>query len=108
MPGGRAASLDATPRGRRRGRADLTPLYAQVAPGFSAMKARGGGSGGRTDGQPAQGWEVNRKRVQRLWREEGLRVPQRKRKRRRLGESTVPAERLRAERPNQVGAGLPA
>jgi putative transposase len=50
------------------------------------------------------GWEVNRKRVQRLWREEGLRVPQRKRKRRRLGDSTVPAERLRAERPNQVWA----
>ena len=50
------------------------------------------------------GWEVNRKRVQRIWREEGLRVPQRKRKRRRLGESTVPAERLRAERPNQVWA----
>jgi len=51
-----------------------------------------------------QGWEVNRKRVQRLWREEGLRVPVRKRKRRRLGESTVPAERLRAERPNHVWA----
>jgi putative transposase len=51
-----------------------------------------------------QGWEVNRKRVQRLWREEGLRVPQRARKRRHLGESTVPAERLRAERPNQVWA----
>jgi putative transposase len=50
------------------------------------------------------GWEVNRKRVQRLWREEGLRVPQRKRKRRRVGESTVPASRLRAERPNQVWA----
>jgi len=50
------------------------------------------------------GWEVNRKRVQRLWREEGLRVPQRKRKRRRLGESTVPAERLRAQRPNHVWA----
>jgi putative transposase len=50
------------------------------------------------------GWEVNRKRVQRIWREEGLRVPQRKRKRRRLGESTVPAERLRAERPNHVWA----
>jgi len=40
----------------------------------------------------------------RLWREEGLRVPQRRRKRRRLGESTVPAQRLRAERPNQVWA----
>jgi putative transposase len=51
-----------------------------------------------------QGWEVNRKRVQRLWREEGLRVPRRKRKRRRVGQSTVPAKRLRAERPNQVWA----
>ena len=51
-----------------------------------------------------QGWEVNRKRVQRLWREEGLRVPQRRRKRRRLGASTVPAQRLRAERPNHVWA----
>ncbi len=50
------------------------------------------------------GWEVNRKRVQRCWREEGLRVPQRARKRRRLGESTVPAQRLRAQRPNQVWA----
>ena len=47
---------------------------------------------------------VNRKRVQRLWREEGLRVPVRRRKRRRLGDSTVPAERLRAERPDQVWA----
>jgi putative transposase len=42
--------------------------------------------------------------VQRLWREEGLRVPQRRRKRRRLGDSTVPAKRLRAERPNHVWA----
>jgi putative transposase len=49
-----------------------------------------------------EGWEVNRKRVQRLWREEGLRVPRRRRKRRRLGESTVPAERLAAERANHV------
>lgn len=52
----------------------------------------------------SEGWCVNRKRVQRLWREEGLRVPQRRRKRQRLGESTVPAERLRAERPGHVWA----
>ena len=51
-----------------------------------------------------EGWLVNRKKIQRLWREEGLRVPQRKRKRQRLGESTVPAKRLRAERPNHVWA----
>ena len=50
------------------------------------------------------GHRVNRKRVQRLWREEGLRVPARRRKRQRLGESTVPADRLRAERPDHVWA----
>ena len=51
-----------------------------------------------------EGWALNRKRVQRLWREEGLRVPKRRRKRQRLGTSTVPADRLRAERPNEVWA----
>lgn len=51
-----------------------------------------------------EGWQVNRKRTQRLWREEGLRVPQRRRKRQRLGTSTVPADRLRAEHPDHVWA----
>jgi putative transposase len=51
-----------------------------------------------------EGWSLNRKRVERIWREEGLRVPQRRRKRQRIGESTVPADRLRAERPDQVWA----
>ena len=49
-------------------------------------------------------WTVNRKRVQRLWREEGLRVPAKRRKRQRPGDSAVPAARLRAERPNHVWA----
>lgn len=31
------------------------------------------------------GWQVNDKRIRRLWREEGLRVPQRRRKRRSTG-----------------------
>jgi len=48
------------------------------------------------------GWPVNRKRVQRLWREEGLRVPQKTRKRRRTGDPN--AKHLRAERPNQLWA----
>lgn len=52
----------------------------------------------------AEGWQLNGKRVRRCWREEGLRVPARKRKRQRLGTSTVPAERLAAERPNHVWA----
>jgi putative transposase len=51
-----------------------------------------------------EGWAVNQKRVQHLWQEEGLRVPARRHKRRRLGTSTVPAARLRAERPDQVWA----
>jgi transposase InsO family protein len=51
-----------------------------------------------------EGWVVNRKKVQRLWREEGLRVPPRRRKRQRLGDSTMPADQLRAERPDQVWA----
>jgi len=37
--------------------------------------------------------KVNRKRVQRLWREEGLRVPRTARKRARTGDSTAPAGR---------------
>ena len=52
----------------------------------------------------AEGRVVNRKRVQRLWRAEGLRVPQQAPKRRRLGTSTVPADRLTATHPNHVWA----
>jgi putative transposase len=47
---------------------------------------------------------VNRKAIQRLWREEGLRVPSQRRKRQRLGASTTPADRLAAEHPNHVWA----
>lgn len=31
------------------------------------------------------GWQVNNKRIRRLWREEGLRVPQRRKKKRLTG-----------------------
>src|SRR5699024_2764621 len=37
-----------------------------------------------------QGWYVNHKKIQRLWRDEGLRVPQRRR-RKRIGSSTIHA-----------------
>lgn len=47
---------------------------------------------------------MNRKKIQRLWREEGLRVPQRARKRPRVGTSTTPADRLHACRPDHVWA----
>ena len=48
------------------------------------------------------GWPVNLKRVHRLWRAAGLKVPQAQRKRRRLGSSENSCTRHRAERPNHV------
>lgn len=49
-----------------------------------------------------EGWSVNLKRVHRLWRREGLKVPQIQRKRRRLGQSENGCTRRKAERPNHV------
>ncbi len=49
-----------------------------------------------------QGWSVNLKRVHRLWRRGGLKVPQIRRKRRRLGQSENGCARRRSERPDHV------
>ena len=49
-----------------------------------------------------EGWEVNHKRVRRLWRQEGLKVPRKTCKKRRLGSSDNSSQRRQAERPNQV------
>lgn len=49
-----------------------------------------------------EGWTINKKRTQRLWRKEGLRRPQVCRKRRRIHPGT--AARLRAQYPNHVWA----
>ena len=48
------------------------------------------------------GLEINPKRVQRLWRQEGLRVPRRQRKRARLGTSAQGTQLLKAECVNHV------
>jgi putative transposase len=50
----------------------------------------------------AEGWRVNRKRVYRLWRRLGLRVPKKHRKKRRLGSSANACHRRRAEYPRHV------
>jgi putative transposase len=51
-----------------------------------------------------EGWEVNKKRVLRLWREQGLKVPRKQHKSRRLGmgSSENGVSRRRAEYPNHV------
>ena len=51
-----------------------------------------------------EGWPVNKKRIHRLWREEGLKVPEKQRKRRRLSEgaSENGCTRRRAEQKDHV------
>jgi putative transposase len=51
-----------------------------------------------------EGWLLNSMKVQRLWREEGLRVPPKRRKRQCLGDPTTPVDRLPADRPEHVWA----
>jgi putative transposase len=49
-----------------------------------------------------EGWRVNHKRVERLWRREGLKVPARQPKRRRLWLNDGSCVRLRPEHPGHV------
>ena len=49
-----------------------------------------------------EGWSVNFKRVYRIWRREGLKVPKKTRKRRRLGHSGNSCVRLKAEHQDHV------
>ena len=52
----------------------------------------------------AEGWQVNHKRVERIWRREGLKVPARQPKRGRLWLNDGSCVRLRPERANHVWA----
>lgn len=76
-------------------RAELR-AFAQARPRWGYRRAH--------DHLLEHGWQVNRKRVQRLWREEGLRVPRRKRKRPRAGDGAGEQARMRASRPGEVWA----
>ena len=49
-----------------------------------------------------EGWRINHKRVERLWREEGLKVPHKQRKRHRLWLNDGSCVRLRASYRNHV------
>lgn len=51
-----------------------------------------------------EGWRVNRKRVFRLWQQEGFQVPRKQRKKRRLGSREGGCLRRRAEHPDHVWA----
>ena len=100
MPGHRPAPLHAAPpRGTRHGDDTLRTELRTFSRGHPRWGYRRAWAT-----LCEEGCGVNRKRVQRLWREERLRVPVKRRKRQRLGDSAVPAVRLRAEWPNHVWA----
>ena len=69
---------------------DLARQFPRYGYRFIAAKLRQGG------------WRVNAKRVYRLWRREGLKVPQQKRKKRGQGSSANSCDRRRAQGPNDV------
>ncbi len=50
----------------------------------------------------SEGWQVNHKRVERIWRQEGLKVPKKQPKRGRLWLTDGSCVRRRAEHPNHV------
>lgn len=51
-----------------------------------------------------EGWRVNHKKIERFWREEGLKLPERHKKRRRLYHKDSSVIRLRPTHPNHVWA----
>lgn len=94
----------ATQRYARRCGADEAQLLAEMRQ--IARRRPRFGSPRIHDALVKRGWEVNHKRVERLWREEGMQVPRKQRKRRRLfancGGSENSCVRRRPLRPNHV------
>src|SRR4051794_20910205 len=102
LPGARSAPLDpaqsaAGPRGRRaahrrshRAGASVRALWLSQDRGLIAALLRDAG------------WVVNDKRVERIWRREGLKVPPQQPQRRRLWLADGSCIRLRPEYPNHV------
>ena len=89
-----------TQRKKLTGRADEEALTADII----RLASRYGRYGYRriTAMLRSEGWTVNAKRVERIWRREGLKVPQKQPKRGRLWLNDGSCVRLRPEHPNHV------
>jgi putative transposase len=89
-----------TQRKKPTGRADEAGLTADII----RLAIRYGRYGYRriTAMLRSEGWTVNVKRVERIWRREGLKVPQKQPKKSRLWLNDGSCIRLRPERPNHV------
>jgi transposase InsO family protein len=89
-----------THRKKPKGKADAGALTADII----RLASRYGRYGYRriTAMLRQEGWTVNAKRVERIWRREGLKVPQKQPKKGRLWLNDGSCVRLRPERPNDV------
>ena len=100
----RACNVVGQPRATQRHAPQLDAAEARLRERLNEFSTQRPRAGYRTAcGQLRQeGLRVNPKRVQRLWREEGLKVPRRQCKKRRLGTSDNGSQRRVATRPNEV------
>lgn len=100
----RACQVITQPRSTQRYRARLPDRDAGLAADLRDLSARHPRAGYRMAAALLRrgGMEINLKRVHRVWRQEGLKVPRRQRKRQRLGTSEQGTQRLGAERTGQV------
>lgn len=98
-PGGTEPRKDTSPQ--RRHRLTRIPRCGPGCADYARDHPRRGFRPAYHDAR-GEGWIVNHKKIQRLWREEGLRVPQRRRRKRR-GTSTT-TDTPKADAPNRVWA----
>ena len=100
----RACRILTQPRSTQRRRARVPADEPALIARLIALARRFGRYGYRriTALLQAEGWRVNHKRVERLWRQEGLRVPRKVPRRRQLWATDGSCTRRRAERSNQV------
>lgn len=100
----RACRVLGQPRATQRYRAQVAPDEALLTARIVALASEYGRYGYRriTALLRDEGWPVNHKRVARIWRQEGLRVPARQPKRGRLWLNDGSCVRLRPQYPNHV------
>ena len=100
----RACKVVGQPRATQRHTPQPDPAEERLRARLQAFSEQRPRAGYRTAcGQLRQeGLRVNVKRVQRLWREEGLKVPRKQCKKRRLGTSENGSQRRVTTRPNEV------
>jgi len=100
----RACRILGQPRGSQRYRALPTDDTKRLTERIVALATQYGRYGYRriTATLHMEGWRVNHKRVERIWRREGLKVPQRQPKRRRLWWNDGSCVRLRPLYANHI------